>query len=269
MVSTNRQIAKSPDRQVTYSRHELYEIAVQQPELMIGLIERVYRRFNRAKPLVLREDFCGTAHLSSMWVRSDARRSAVGVDVDARVLAHAEEHNRQPMGQAAKRLTLINRDVLGCRAKADLIASLNFSHFIYKTRHDVLAYLRHVRRCLKPGGLFVCDAYGGPDAQRPCLDGRKHGDFVYQWEQVSYNPRTAGVLNHIHFRLRGGKVMSKAFTYDWRLWTLPELRELFAEAGLGDPRICFETEDGFDESHDPSRDDAWVAYLIGRKKRED
>ncbi len=52
-------------------------------------------RRTMAKPLVLREDFCGTAMLSHEWVARDVERTAWGVDLDADVLAWADAHHRQ------------------------------------------------------------------------------------------------------------------------------------------------------------------------------
>lgn len=248
-------------------KHRLYEIAVQQPELMLGLIEHLYAEVaggELREPQVLREDFCGTANLAAMWVRSRAHRRAIGVDRDAKIIRYAERRNRRPLREAASRLKLVHADVLQCHARADALVSLNFSHFIYKTRAELLRYFRHARRCLRPGGLLVCDAYGGPGALRLCTDERRFGDFTYLWEQASYDPITAAVVNHIHFRFPDGSKLERAFTYRWRLWTLPELHELLAEAGFANPRTCFEVDDGFAEAIDTSDLDAWVAYLAAR-----
>ena len=248
-----------------YNKHALYEIAVQQPELLIGMVEQVYEQLTGGQPVTLREDFCGSAHLSSTWVAGDPARRAVAVDNDPKVIRYAERHNRLPLGDAAKRLKLIEADVTRCRASADVIASLNFSHSIYTTREAMLKYLKHARRCLKPGGLFVLDLYGGPGAMQPCLEAREYGDFDYLWEQESYDPLTACVVNHIHFRFPDGSHMKRAFTYRWRLWTLVEMRELLTEAGFDDLAVTFESEDGFDESVDTAELDAYVAYLLAHR----
>jgi SAM-dependent methyltransferase len=242
-------------------RHELYERSVQHPELVIDLIEHRYK----GRPLVLREDFCGTAQLASMWVASDPKRRAVGVDLDKRVLAWADRHNRKPLGEAADRLELVRSDVMKHAGRADVVVSLNFSHFIYKTRKDLVAYLRHARRCVKPGGLFVCDLYGGPGALAPCRDERDFGSFSYEWEQVSYDVHTARVLNHIHFKFPNRSRLDRAFTYDWRLWTMAELREALLEVGFTKIEAWFEGDEGFERDLDTADYDAWVAYLIARR----
>lgn len=242
-------------------RHALYEIAVQQPLLILDLIEN---RFN-GEPLVLREDFCGTANLASTWVANHPRRRrAIAIDSDSKVLAYAERRHRRSLGAAANRLRLIEGDVMRCAAKADVIASLNFSHFIYKTRRELLKYLRHARRCLASGGMMLLDLYGGPGAMAPGIDERPFGDFTYLWEQASYDPLTAVVRNHIHFRFPDGSERRRAFTYDWRLWTLAELREAVIEAGFRDIEVWYEGGEAFERDIDTAEYDAWVAYLIAR-----
>jgi len=248
-----------------YDRHQLYEIAVQQPERMVAFIQRAYRQLHRREPRVLREDFCGTANLATTWVRSAAGRQAIGIDADAAVLRYAQRRHRRWLGPAAGRLRLVHADVLRCRAGADVAVSLNFSHFIYRSRAELLRYLRHVRRCLAPDGLFICDAYGGPAAQQPGTDRRRFGDFTYLWEQASFDPITAEVVNYIHFRLRGGSRMNCAFTYHWRLWTLPELREALGESGFAQPSIWYETDSGLSTRFNPARVEAWVAYLVAAR----
>ena len=239
-------------------RRQLYEIAVQQPERMVHFIERVAG----PRAAILREDFCGTANLATTWVRSGRGRRAVAIDLDRNVLNYAQQRHRRALGAAAGRLRLVDADVLRCRSRADVIVSLNFSHFIYHARRDLLRYLQHARRMLRPGGVFICDLYGGGGALRPGTDRRRFGDFTYFWEQVSYDPITAQVVNHIHFRLRGGRTIRRAFTYHWRLWTLPELHELLQEAGFAPPTIFFETDAGLMTKRNMADHDAWVAYLV-------
>lgn len=244
-------------------RHQLYELAVQQPVLMVSFLVQAYHQLNGREPAVLREDFAGTANLASTWVCRGESCRATAVELDPKLIAWADRHNRRPLGEAGRRLSLVERDVRRCAAKADVLTSLNFSHFIYHTRRELLAYLRHARRCLKPEGIFVLDAYGGPGACETGIDERDHGDFLYQWEQASFDPLNNRVVNHIHFAFPDGSRKRRAFTYDWRLWSLAELREALLEAGFTDLHVSFETEDGFGDL-DPNDMHAWVAYLVAR-----
>lgn len=243
-------------------RHALYEIAVQRPDVIIGFIEELFRLDRAPEPRVLREDFCGTAQLASMWVRSGDSRRAVGVDHDADVLAWAERQNRAPLRDAGRRLTLVSKDVLRAGHRSDVTVSLNFSHFIYKRRDELVRYLRHARRCIRAGGLFICDAFGGPGSITPCHDERHFGEFDYIWEQRLFDPMTNQIDCRIHFTFRNGTRLGNAFTYDWRMWSLPELEEALLDAGFHDVGIYFESEDGFVGDTDAIDCEAWVAYLV-------
>ena len=46
-------------------RHWLYQEAVQSPDVHFGFFDRAYRERNGRLPLSLKEDFCGTALLST------------------------------------------------------------------------------------------------------------------------------------------------------------------------------------------------------------
>lgn len=244
-------------------RHALYEIAVQRPEVIVGFIEELAEATDRRPIKRLREDFCGTANLASFWVADGADHEAVGVDLDAEVLDWAERHNRGPLGEAAERLTLIAGDVMSVEAApADALVSLNFSHCIYHDRASLVAYLERARANLAPGGLLVCDTFGGPESIRASVDERSFSGFTYQWEQRCFDPIDNRIDCRIHFRFPNGSRMRDAFRYDWRMWAIPELREAMSEAGFTQTGVYFEAEDGFIDA--PSREelDAWVAYIV-------
>jgi len=89
-------------------------------------------------------------------------------------------------------------------------------------------------------GMLLLDAYGGSDAFREIEEKREEKGFTYVWDQHFFNPLTGHVINHIHFRFRDGTRLERAFTYEWRLWTLPELTELLREAGFRDVTVYWE-----------------------------
>ena len=93
-------------------------------------------------------------------------------------------------------------------------------------------YFARVRQALNPDGVFFLDAFGGPDASDLTKEKTKLDGFTYVWEQAEFEPVTSRILCHIHFKFPDGSKIKRAFTYDWRLWTLPELRELLTEAGF-------------------------------------
>jgi hypothetical protein len=97
--------------------------------------------------------------------------------------------------------------------------------------------------------------------------------FTYVWDQHKYDPVTGDVINHIHFRFPDGTKIDKAFSYEWRLWTIPEIREMLIEAGFGSVVVYWEgtdedTEEGNGEWEAVEQGEAcegWIAYVVGVK----
>jgi hypothetical protein len=96
------------------------------------------------------------------------------------------------------------------------------------------------------------------------------GGFTYIWDQSEFDPITHRVKNHIHFHFRDGSRLERAFTYDWRYWTLPELRELLLEAGYREVRVYWDTSEDDEYESYRARGRAqnrpgWLAYLVARR----
>ncbi|MGH8307864.1 MAG: class I SAM-dependent methyltransferase [Gammaproteobacteria bacterium] len=226
-------------------RHDLYQKSVQDVAWEMEFIERVFRERRGRAPMRLREDFCGTALAACEWVRRDRRHEAIGIDLDAEVLAWARQHNLPKLaGSAVQRLQLLEADVLTARTPpADMVLAFNFSYWIFKERSALRAYFCRVRASLVADGLLLLDAYGGYDAFREMRERQDFGRFTYIWEQAEYEPVSGHTTCHIHFAFPDGSRLKRAFSYHWRLWTLPELRELLLEAGFARVGVYLEGTD--------------------------
>lgn len=259
----------------TSDKYELYESAVQDAQVECDLILQVWKERRGRRPHHIREDFCGTALVSTQWVRQSRAHTAIGIDIDPVVLdwARARIPDRLTASQQ-KRLCLVQEDVRTTSVKkVDSVLAMNFSSFIFKTRDAMRQYFQSVRRSLVDDGLFLLDAYGGSDSFVEMEEDRNLDGFTYIWDQHLYNPITGDVINHIHFEFPDGTKLKKAFTYDWRLWTLPELRELLLEAGFKDAVVYWEgtdakTGEGDGDWKVSNRGEAcegWIAYVVAER----
>jgi hypothetical protein len=256
-------------------RYELYQKSVNEPDPDIHLINRVFRtRFGRP-PRSLREDFCGTAAAACRFVEIHPENRAWGIDLDPEPLEWAARHNvaRLRPDQSA-RVKLIQGDVRDVGIDpVDVTVAFNFSYFLFLERADLRDYLRRARATLNPEGLLFLDAYGGADSQRTGEEEREIDGFSYIWDQHRFDPIHHRVLNYIHFEFPDGSRMKRAFRYDWRLWTLPEIRELLAEAGFSASEVYWEGVDSrtgegndiFTRRERADDDPAWVSYIVGIK----
>jgi SAM-dependent methyltransferase len=254
----------------------LYRAAVQHPPAEISFLHRAYRHYRERDPLLLKEDFAGTAAVAAAWVGVDEDHQALAVDSHAPTLRWAQRAAMREIGQRVTDLHFLHADVMTVVSpKVDVVLALNFSTFIYHDRASLRDYFRHARRSLRPGGMLVIDAYGGPGAmrvgeqRRPAMT-EAGAQFEYRWEQRGYDAVTARVDCRIHFAV-DSRVIRGAFRYDWRLWTLPELTELMREAGFRSAEVWCDrysvkkgTSDGKYRPLDYliERED-WVAYVIG------
>lgn len=261
--------AKSSDR------HELYELSVQEPEAECDLIDQVWREQRGRRCLSIREDFCGTATVCMEWVKRRRDHVAVGVDLDAEVLKWGTDRiPRRLNREQAGRVTLVRDNVLTVETeKVDSVLAMNFSYYLFKTRSELREYFTRAHAALKDDGLFLIDAYGGSDSFLEMEEDRELDGFTYIWDQHTYNPITGHAVNFIHFTFPDGSEMRSAFRYEWRLWTLPEVRELLIEAGFRDIAVYWEgtdeeTEEGDGEWSVSTEGEAcpgWIAYLVGIK----
>jgi hypothetical protein len=255
----------------TADKYDLYQRAVQSPEMDVAFHRRVYETLRGRTPLHFREDFCGTGLLSATWIQKSARHTAEGFDLDPVPVEWGRVHNFEPLGSAASRYTAHLEDVrTKGRRPADVRVAQNFSYCVFKTRAELLGYFRAARAGLARDGVFIIDLHGGSEATEVLEESQRCGGFTYVWDQASFWPGTGETVNYIHFRFPDGTQLHRAFRYHWRMWYLTELRDLLFEAGFGRVERYFEGTDADGVSGNGrfrrgvrGEDCAsWIAYLV-------
>lgn len=324
------------------SKFVLYQRSVQSPKGDISYMQKFFWAYVGGRlPLHLREDFCGTAFISAEWLRSDSRRTAVGVDLDIEALTWGLENNVLKVGaDAYSRICLFHgnvlhsltsanciksasldsenaksvgetedasgsvtdNDVSGLGSKleisdhvqdycgrkdslcpaADIVCAFNYSCCCLQNRSELVLYFEQAWNAIsKKGGIFVMDLYGGTSSEHALKLRRRYEDFMYLWEQEDFDIINRTTKISLHFYLsKSQRSLRHAFTYQWRLWTLPEIKDCLEEAGFNSvhfwmremPNIQerkevedFEVNDNvkYEEVSSFSQKDAWNAYIVG------
>ena len=274
MGKKNRHKGKG-NRASRADRHDLYQRSVQCVEEQYDFIDKTYRQIRERRAKVLREDFCGTANSACRWVKQHKSNVAIGVDMDGEVLAWGRKHNIGKLKRsAAGRINLIQADVLKVHTEpVDIVLAMNFSYQLFKQRKLLQEYFSLVRKALADDGVFFLDAYGGYDSYRVIKERTKLDGFTYVWDQAKFNPITHEMICHIHFAFPDGSKMKRAFSYDWRIYTLPELRDLLIEVGFSKVIVYWEQTDedtgegnGVYNATEQGDDDAsWICFLAAIK----
>ncbi len=272
----NKRYRKKKTMAELADRHVLYEKSVQDVAAEYNFVSKTFRKLRGRRPRHMREDFCGTAGMCCEWVRRSRKNTAIGVDIDQEVLAWGRKHNLSRLKPDARlRISLLQEDVCEVQTArpADVVLAMNFSYQLFITRKKLGGYFRKVREALDKDGIFFMDAFGGYEAYQEIKEKRKFKGFKYIWEHASYNPIDGNMRCHIHFAFPDGSKMKKAFTYDWRLWSLPELRELLDEAGFSKVTVYWEETDSktgegtgvYSPATVGDADPGWVCFLLAEK----
>lgn len=229
-------------------KYQLYEDSVQYTEGEIININKFYKEIYNQKPFILREDFCGTGKLMCDWVEQGPKYHAFGYDLDIEpITLGKEKHLKKLKTKEQARVQYINENVLKpTKNKADVIVAFNFSYFIFKQRKLLVDYFKSARKGLANNGLFLIDVFGGPDCMMPIIDTKKVKNFTYFWDCQKYDAITNECLYAIHFKENNKPKMENVFTYDWRLWSIAELRDILMDAGFS-KTFCYWEEDDGDE----------------------
>jgi hypothetical protein len=176
---------------------------------------------------------------------------------------------------------------------------------MFRERQELRDYFKKCREGLRKEGILVLDIYGGkvdgsalqefgncvkailecahtcsfflsmnllgPESQQPCMEVTKFPDkgFAYHWEQKSFDPITHHVSCAIHFSFPNREMIKDAFSYEFRLWTLPELRDVLLGAHFSEVKVFWEEEhanatdfSSFVESTSAKHEGTWMAYIV-------
>ncbi len=249
------------------SRFDCYELCVQSPRHVVAFLRGVHGN----EPIVLAEDFCGTAAVSRRWCAEAARAQqagrAIATDLDAEVIALARAGVERdgtadrvelrcadcigvgdaPRGAKIPLARARGSDGVGTHDGCDVVFVGNFSIGYCLERSTLLSYLKRCKSRIDRGnsgfggGVFACDLYGGASAFKLGGFERRHPGrgremIRYSWSHDRADPLTGIVENSISFRVEvDGEVTQElpyAFRYRWRLWSIAELREAMHEAGF-------------------------------------
>jgi len=256
-----------------------YQKSVQSADVDVEFFEQAYEEAYGGKPLSLREDFCGTFSVCCEWVKSHRKRTAIGIDLCPDTLQWGRDHNLAKLKPAQQmRVAAYEKDVRSLsKIKSDVLTAQNFSFWIFKTREEVINYFKTVRENLNDQGVFIMDMMGGEETyiedytEKRTITKGKNG-FSYHWEQARFNPINSHCTFYIHFKFADGSRLKRAFEYHWRFWTIPEVREMLAEAGFSRSHVYWEIEDedGVDTgeweiSEEAPSHPSWLCYVVGIK----
>ena len=122
--------------------------------------------------------------------------------------------------------------------------------------------------------VLIMDMMGGGDcytegsADKRVIKKGKKG-FVYSWKQESFNPVNHDAHFSISFKFKDGSKLKRAFQYEWRFWTIPEVRELLQEAGFSKTYVYWEQEDEdgedtgeWERADEAASNPSWLCYIV-------
>ncbi|MGK0367367.1 MAG: hypothetical protein ACI9QD_000501 [Thermoproteota archaeon] len=264
-----------PIRELTTElKYKYYESSVQNTEFEVETIQKIFKENCNRTAHVLREDFCGTGLLACHWVQQGEDFKAFGIDLDPEPIVYGKENHLVKLSdEEQSRVEYIEGNVLAkYERKADMVVAFNFSYFIFKKRKELVNYFSAVRKNIKKDGLFLLDLFGGPECQTLVEEETEHDDFSYFWDCKKFNPITNECLYAIHFKPKGSKKLRDAFVYDWRMWSLAELRDILLDAGFSDTVAYWEGDDEEDGSgngefiatEEAENCESWVTYIAAK-----
>jgi hypothetical protein len=263
-----------------FNKYLYYENSVQTPEEHVKIYGNMFREVRKREPMSLREDFCGTFLISCEWVRSHKKRTAMGMDLDPEPVEYGKKNGFKVLTPTEKkRVNIVLQDVCKpTKEKFDIIGAGNFSFNIFHTRAQMKKYMKAAHASLNKDGIFNLELAGGPGFIQTAKEQKSYrvkeigGKYTYYWDQQSFDPINSHGIFAIHFKTPKGVMHKNAFVYDWRVWSIPELKDMMLECGFKDVIVYWESSnadgDGTGEYVRTAVGDnaySWIAFVVGIK----
>ncbi len=274
MKSLDEKTSGKKNKNKKFDKYYYYNKSVQSADVDVKFFRDTYKELKNRKPVDFREDFCGTFKLSCEWVKLDDSFVSHGVDLDPEPIAYGKEFYLPKLSEdQQERIKIQEGNVLSeGLPQADIIAACNFSYFIFKKRQMLKDYFSNCLKSLNEDGLLILDIFGGSECYEPNEEETEHDGFSYFWDQDSYDPVTNEALFYIHFKPKGEKKMKKAFTYDWRMYSIPEVKDILEEVGFKKVHVYWEGTDDEGEGDGEFKQvtqgedcESWIAYIVAEK----
>lgn len=259
--------------------HSLYLASVQDPVGDIERISKIYQELFSKKALCFREDFSGTFALSCCWVQSDSKRSAIAIDNHAPTLDYGKKNYLPAMNKDEQsRLQVKLSDAIIKTTPVDVVATFNFSYCLIHERKSLLDYFKKVHSSLNDQGMMIIDLFGGSESETLEIQERDIDNndqilpFTFEFERKSFNPISRIANYGIHFKYEDGTSIMDAFHYEYRMWSITEIRDLFEEAGFSSSAVYWEDFDeeglgngSFYSTEEEENSMNWNSYIVGIK----
>jgi SAM-dependent methyltransferase len=211
--------------------------------LFSGMVLESWEGYSAAQPTQAEADFlvqtlaptrgarildvpCGDGRLA--LTLAERGFDVTGVDLTAALLERAT----QAAQQRGLRIAFERRDMRDLPREAAFDHAFCFGNsFAYFDDEGNAAFLRAVRRSLKPGGTFVLQTNLVAESVLPQPLGRRWYPFgnLYMLHETKYDPGS-GSLTSTYVYIRDGQVERKQAVY--RVYTYRELLRMVGEAGF-------------------------------------
>ncbi len=264
---------------VTLDKHALYLASVQDPISDVSRVSKIYISIFNKEALSFREDFSGTFALSCCWVQSSSERTAISIDIDEETIEYGTKNYLSNLSSSEQaRILPVVGNAITTTDSVDIIATFNFSYCLLHERKTLLKYFKHAYKSLNDDGMLILDIFGGSDSEIPevqerDIDNHDHiAPFLFEFERKDFNPITRIANYGIHFKYESGEEIIDAFTYEFRMWSITEIRDLLDEAGFSRVKVFWEDCDSegfgngeFYETESEENSVNWNAYIVGIK----
>lgn len=217
-------------------------------EAECDFLEGMFRRHGSGRVERVLDLGCGTGGHALPLARRGYQ--VVGVDRSGAMVAQArskaaEMKQAGMAGSAAFHVSDVQTLDLGGEQTFDAVVAM-FAVFSYlRSNEEVSASFQTARRFLKPGGLFVFDAWFGPAvlAERPtdrCRIIDRDGERILRFAQATMDVLSHAVqIDYSLLRLKDGHILDQVEETHWQRFFFPqEIRHYVNESGFSLLRLC-------------------------------